>query len=41
MSIMMVDIDPGLVAQAEIEDNSVGWAEGLGRSAVTFFPSPS
>jgi hypothetical protein len=33
MFIMMVDLEPALVAQAEIEDN-VGRAEGHGRSRV-------
>jgi hypothetical protein len=37
----MVDIEPELVVQAEIEDNGVGWADWLGRSAVPFFPSLS
>jgi hypothetical protein len=33
---LIVDIEPELVAQAEIEDNNAAWAEGHGRSAVTF-----
>ena len=35
--IMMVDLEPELVVQAEIEENIAGWADWLGRSAVPFF----